>query len=118
MKGGFPLGKIAPFCLRRKAMEEIKIVLSKRLYQKEAVIATTYIFTREFRTRIEPEQTDKIKVTLKPIAQEKSVDPEQTLTRFMNEIVDQQLRLDLDKSYGNLRELIVKKAFFPVDLKG
>jgi His-Xaa-Ser system protein HxsD len=98
-------------------MNEIEIILSKRLYQKEAVIAATYMFTGEFRTKIEPEQTDKVKVTLKPIVKEKPVDPEQTLTRFMNEIIDQQLRLDLDKSYGKLRELIVRQAFFPVDLK-
>ena len=98
-------------------MAEIEIVLSKRLYQKEAVIAATYMFTMEFRAQIQPEGSDKVKVTLEPINKEKPVDLEKTLTRFLNEIIDQQLRLDLDKSYGKLRELIVKKAFFPVDMK-
>ena len=35
---------------------------------------------------------------------------------FCNEVLDQQVRLDLERSYGPLRELIVKKAFSPISI--
>ena len=33
----------------------------------------------------------------------------------MNELIDQQLRLDLEKRYGAIRRLIVQQAFAPLD---
>ena len=34
---------------------------------------------------------------------------------FSNEVIDQQLRLDLEKRYGQVRELIIKHAFSPLE---
>ena len=35
--------------------------------------------------------------------------------KFMNELIDQQVRLDLEKRYGPIRRLIVQQAFAPLD---
>ena len=37
-----------------------------------------------------------------------------TAEQFCNEAIDQQLRLDIEKKYGNVRELIVRHAFSPI----
>ena len=45
---------------------------------------------------------------------EHNIDLEEVRQRFINELTDQQLRLDLDKKMLPLRELIVKQAFSPL----
>ncbi len=37
-------------------------------------------------------------------------------SEFCNEALDQQVRLDLERRYGSIREMIVKQAFSPVSL--
>ena len=34
---------------------------------------------------------------------------------FCNEVLDQQVRLDLEKRYGNIRELVIRHAFAPIE---
>ena len=37
-------------------------------------------------------------------------------SEFCNEALDQQVRLDLERRYGSIREMIVEQAFSPVSL--
>jgi len=41
---------------------------------------------------------------------------EEDARTFCNEVLDQQVRLDLEARYGNIRELIVRQAFSPVSV--
>lgn len=89
--------------------------LSKALYEKEAVFAAIYALAARCRNRIEPIPEGYVTVTLEPLASSSGEDLDDLEHRFTSEIVDQQLRLDLERRWGGLRRLIVQHAFSPLD---
>jgi len=99
----------------KKPPRSVKIKLSKEIYEKEAVLAAAYALTGVARDRVEPEPPGYVTVTLELLDSHRDMDPRELETRFMNEIIDQQLRLELERRYGALRQLIVKQAFSPLD---
>jgi His-Xaa-Ser system protein HxsD len=92
-----------------------EVILSKALYEKEAVFAASYALSGLCRNRVEPAQAGYVKVTLEFLDSGQDTDRVAVENRFMNELIDQQLRLDLEKRYGALRRLIVQQAFAPLD---
>jgi len=89
--------------------------ISKALYEKEAVFAATYALSGLCRNRIEPGPgEDQVLVTLEPVDTPEGVTLDDLEHRFLTEITDQQLRLELERRYGGLRRLIVQHAFAPV----
>jgi His-Xaa-Ser system protein HxsD len=92
-----------------------EVIISKALYEKEAVFAATYALSGLCRNRVEPAQAGYVKVTLKFLDSGQDPDRVAIENRFMNELIDQQLRLDLEKRYGAIRRLIVQQAFAPLD---
>lgn len=89
------------------------LILSKEIYQKEAIILASYKYIDECHILIEPADEQSIRVcfeskpgradSLKPIALD-----------FCNEVLDQQVRLQLEQSYGSIRDRIVEQAFSPI----
>ena len=93
-----------------------EVILSKALYEKEAVFAATYALSGLCRNRVEPAQAGYVKVTLEFLdSGHGHRSGAKSRIRFMNELIDQQLRLDLEKRYGAIRRLIVQQAFAPLD---
>jgi His-Xaa-Ser system protein HxsD len=92
-----------------------EVIISKAIYEKEAVFAATYALSGLCRNRVEPAQAGYVKVTLEFLDSCTDTDRAQVENRFMNELIDQQLRLDLEKRYGPIRRLIVQQAFAPLD---
>lgn len=90
------------------------IRLSKEIYEKEAVLAAAYALSGICRDRIEPGPEGFVTVTLELLETHQDQDLKQVETRFLNELVDQQLRLELERRYGDLRRLIVQHAFAPL----
>lgn len=93
----------------------LEVILSKAIYEKEAVFAATYALSGLCRNRIEPARAGYVKVTLELLDSCKDTDVRELETKFLNELIDQQLRLDLERRYGSLRRLIVQQAFAPLD---
>ncbi len=96
---------------------KVLIMLSKKIYEREAIFASAHKFTDKCTILIEPIEQDSVgvyfqnkddndddKIILKNLAGE-----------FCNEVLDQQLRLDIERKYGNIRDLIVKQAFSPLE---
>jgi His-Xaa-Ser system protein HxsD len=92
-----------------------EVILSKALYEKEAVFAATYALSGLCRNCIEPAQAGYVKVTLEFLNSCTDTDRAKVENKFMNELIDQQLRLDLERRYGPIRRLIVQQAFAPLD---
>ena len=92
-----------------------EVTLSKELYEKEAVFAATYALSGLCANRVEPAQAGYVKVTLTFLDSCPDADRVKVEHKFMNELIDQQLRLDLEKRYGAIRRLIVQQAFAPLD---
>ena len=93
----------------------LEVTLSKAIYEKEAVFAAAYALSNLCRNRIEPGQAGYVKVSLEFLDSCKESDRLEVENKFMNELIDQQLRLDLEKRYGAIRRLIVQQAFAPLD---
>ncbi|MGO8762420.1 MAG: His-Xaa-Ser system protein HxsD [Desulfobaccales bacterium] len=92
-----------------------EVILSKALYEKEAVFAAAYALSGLCSNRVEPAQAGYVKVTLEFLDSCPETDRAEVGHKFMNELIDQQLRLDLEKRYGAIRRLIVQQAFAPLD---
>jgi His-Xaa-Ser system protein HxsD len=92
-----------------------EVTLSKALYEKEAVFAATYALSGLCRNTVEPARAGYVKVTLEFLDPGQDTRRVEIENKFMNELIDQQLRLDLEKRYGPIRRLIVQQAFAPLD---
>ncbi|MHA2010668.1 MAG: His-Xaa-Ser system protein HxsD [Candidatus Hodarchaeales archaeon] len=97
----------------------IEFSLKKIFYEKAAVFSAAHKLTEKYVVKIDEIDKDTVGVYIHPkkninIAAE---DLEQDGNFFCNEILDQQIRLDVEKAYGPIRELIVRQAFAPVSIK-
>jgi His-Xaa-Ser system protein HxsD len=96
---------------RKPGVLEVKV--SKAIYEKEALFAATYALSGWCRNRVEPGPPGFVTVTLELL--DPQGDLAQVENKFMNELIDQQLRLELERRYGALRQLIVRQAFSPLE---
>lgn len=92
----------------------LKITLNTDLYTKEAVFKTCYWFTDKCYLFLDKED-DKIIVFFKP-KKEQSVDLNTIASDFLNELINQRVRTDVNNETGKIRELIVAQAFAEVNL--
>ncbi len=95
----------------------IKIRISESIYEKDAILAANYALSGWCSTSIESGPDGNLEVTLELLSDIKheGLDLEKVKQCFQNELTEQQLRLDLDKKYGPIRELIVRQAFSPLE---
>jgi His-Xaa-Ser system radical SAM maturase HxsB/His-Xaa-Ser system protein HxsD len=101
-------------------IEENKFLIKipKRLYSKEAVFSAAHKLLDNFFVLIDNIDESYVGVYIQPKhgIDLKEEDIKKTLLQFNNELIDQQLRIDLEKHYGKIRDLIVEQAFKPVSL--
>lgn len=93
------------------------VKLAKAFYEREAVFHAAYKFQDRFYIRIEPVEEGYVGVWFER-KENTEFDAEVALKEFCNEVLDQQVRLDLDKRYGTLREAIYEQAFRPIRKAG
>jgi His-Xaa-Ser system protein HxsD len=103
----------------KEIVSEIKdgkayIRFTKEFYEKEAVLNAAYKMTDKYSVMIKPVGDHEMSVTLEPKTQQSIEEIESAASDFCNEVIDQQLRLDLEKRFGKIRELIVEHAFSPL----
>jgi len=87
--------------------------VNKAIYNHEAILAVAYKFTENCYIHIESLNSDYYGVyftTKDPIK-----DLVFQVNNFCNELFDQQIRYNLDQSNRSIKELIIKKAFFPFE---
>ncbi len=93
--------------------EGLKVELPLRLFAWEAILAAVYPFTD--RCFIFPKLTDAetVSVLFEPKAETTILLTEVAQT-FFNGLIDQQLRFQLNREFGPIRNAIVQSAFTPV----
>lgn len=89
------------------------IIFDTEVYEKEAITAAAYGQTSNYSMQINTkEQHFEVTFTSKdPITHDNI---HQDMLDFMNDALDEQLRLQLDRKTGRLREIIVEHAFKPI----
>ncbi len=94
----------------------LDIEISDKTYCKEAVLECSYVFTDRCWVRITHSAGSTIKIRLE--ARHKNISLQGVVKEFRNALIDYQLRVDLEQKMRPLRELIIKKAFFPFGDEG
>lgn len=90
--------------------------LMKEIYDKEAVLNAAYKMTDKYSVLIKPVGDHEMSVIIEPKSQQSIEELESAASAFCNEVLDEQIRLDLEKRFGKIRKLIVEHAFSPLDL--
>jgi len=91
------------------------LTLTKDYYLREAVFAATHKFSGICGIEIFPVDEYAVGVWLTPKKDMTDDELNRIAQDLSEELVDQQIRLDLEKRNGWIRELIVKQAFSPLD---
>ena len=93
------------------------IIIDSSLYNMEAINAACYTFTNNYHILVTRKDGAFVTVIfeLKNKVSQKNI-PED-IKDFVNTVIDHQVRLQLDRTNGKIRDLIVQHAFSPLDLK-
>lgn len=94
---------------------QANITIDISIYDIEAIHAASYAFIDWYHILIEP-KTDKSAIVLFE-AKDKTRNLTEDIKDFINSLIDHQVRLQLEKTNGKIRDLIVAHAFSPLDLK-
>lgn len=89
------------------------VKLRKAYYEQEAVMQASYKFTNACFIKIDAVEEGYVGIWFKAKPQ-LTINPELLLCEFCNEVLDQQVRLDLEKRYGTIRDTIYQFAFSPL----
>lgn len=96
-------------------MNEVSIKCSLKLYAKEAVVATIYKYSGEY-TIFQDLSGDDIILTIR-LKDGAQVFPEDFIGNFHKDLVDQQVRYNVVREFGHIRDMIVEEAFKPINKK-
>lgn len=91
------------------------ITVNLNIYSLEAVHAATYQFTESYNVLIAPNVDNSVTIIFE--TKGKAIDINEDLKDFATSLIDHQVRLQLDRTNGKIRDLIVAHAFSPFDLK-
>lgn len=96
---------------------KFQVIVDLALYSKDVITAAIYKFSHLFYIH---QQTDKSNPNLVIVTFESKDGNSITVDipkLFCNELIDQQLRHDINAQFGHIRDMIVEEAFKPVNSK-
>ncbi len=90
------------------------VIRAEKLYfERDCVLYVAGQYTPNFFVAISPLPDNAVEIVI--TAKGKAPILEDLLRQFLNDCIDQQIRLDLQKEFGELRQTIVTYAFSPVE---
>ena len=97
--------------LKKVEGNKLLLTVDNSLYEKEAVLNTSYKFTDKCFINIEViESITEIYFQSK----NENINLENIALEFGNELIDQQIRLNCGREFKTIREELVKKAFLSI----
>lgn len=104
----------APIITNKENVVEIHI--DATLYSVEAITATLYKYTNHFHVFQSHDQAQGDNMILVSLeSKDNNVIRDTVVKEFFDDLVDQQLRVDIEKQFGHIRNLIVEEAFKPLN---
>jgi His-Xaa-Ser system protein HxsD len=102
------------FPISAKGENGFVIQVDTRIYDKSAITAAIYRYTDRFyiHQQINSRDTNIIDITFENKSDGKT--DATSIKLFCNDLIDQQLRHDVNAKFGHIRDLIVEEAFKPI----
>jgi His-Xaa-Ser system protein HxsD len=91
---------------------ELVIRIDMAIYDKVAALKTCYVFQDRCHTRLEPDSEKTIIAILTP--KKEFLDLQEIENDFQDELIDQQIRIENEKLFSDIRKTIVEQAFKPI----
>jgi len=91
---------------------ELVIRIDMSIYDKVAALKTCYVFQDRCHTSLEPDSGTIMIATLTP--KKEYPDLQEIENGFLDELIDQQIRIENDKLFSDIRKMIVEQAFKPI----
>ncbi len=89
------------------------LVASTAFFSRDCLLMVSDNYSKEYYISIDAHEEEQVRVTLMKKDGEKF--DERVLREFINELIDFQTRLMLQKEFGEIRKKIVEYAFSPVE---
>jgi His-Xaa-Ser system protein HxsD len=89
----------------------LALKVNKSIFHQESILSAMYKFTHNCYIHIDSLDSDYYSVIF--AAKHSSIDLVSEASNFCNELIDQEIRYNLDNSNKSIKQLIIKKAFFP-----
>jgi His-Xaa-Ser system protein HxsD len=94
--------------------KEIMLEVDSRVYSKRTVMEAAAKFMDKYHIRIE-EQSSQAWHLVFTSKEPGDGSLESPADAFQNDLLDRQLRLELEESFKEIREMIVRQAFWPFE---
>lgn len=101
-----------PFKLAENG-EEGFIFASKTFFSRETVLLVADDYAQKYFVSVFPSDENTVQITLRP--KDELPLSEEVLREVMNHLIDCQVKIDLQKEFGDIRKKIVEYAFAPVE---
>jgi len=88
------------------------VYANKEFFTRECVLYTANMYESSFFLSIFPFDEFTVQINIK--SKKDSLITEETLRNFMNNLIDVQTKIDLQKEFHNIRAKIVEYAFSPI----
>ena len=92
------------------------IIVDSSLYDIEAINAASYAFTSNYYILATCKSGTSVTVIFELKNKDSGRDISEDIKEFVNTVIDHQVRLQLDRASGKIRDLIVAHSFSPLDL--
>jgi His-Xaa-Ser system protein HxsD len=92
------------------------LIIDSSLYDLEAINAASYAFTSNYHILSTRKGGTSVTVIFELKNKASRRDISEDIKEFINSIIDHQVRLQLDRANGKIRDLIVAHAFSTLDL--
>lgn len=89
------------------------LLMKKEFFERECILQVSSEYSSSYFVSFYPISHDSLEITIK--SKDNTAIDETLLRSFFNDCIDQQIRIDLQKEFGELRNKIVEYAFFPVE---
>lgn len=96
----------------KNSSKEIKIEINPRLYPLEAIYASALLFLEENYLRLDGNLKDKVIVFLEPKNRKNQKKAKNLKKEFLNQLLNNTLRIKIAKQNKKLRETILNTVLF------
>lgn len=100
--------------LIKNGENSLQIDVDLNIYAKEAINAACYKYTDKFWIHQQTTDNSNVRVIFEQKKDSQDALTDDIAKQFSNDLIDQQLRIDVVKQNGHIRDLIVEEAFKPV----